>query len=318
LRSEVRAPEPSEPSKLTRAVRVAVDLPQVFWSEPVDVAEVRDRIQQVDELGFDGAWVNEDMLNETGTLDALTTLAYAAALTERVDLGVAVLLGPLYNPVHLAKATATLDQLSGGRLVLGLGLGADTGAYSAYGVPPVARAERFDQLVEGVQALWTGAEPPDGGTVFDVRGRRMQPRPLQAQPRLWFGGRSPGAFRRAGRYGNGFTGAGASTSARFAGYVEQLRALLDGAGRREFTIAKRVYIACDDHVAGASAQLHDWLAHRYQAVPSEVAVTGDLAACLAGLRRLVDAGADYLILSFVVDQECSIEWAARDFLPQLR
>lgn len=114
---------------MSAALRVGVALPQTFGSARVDARLVTTAAVEIEALGFDGIWVQEDVLTRSGTLDALISLAYAAALTTRVDLGTAVLIAPLYDPVHLAKQIATLDQLSGGRLIVGVGLGGDSSQY---------------------------------------------------------------------------------------------------------------------------------------------------------------------------------------------
>lgn len=302
-----------------RRVDIAVDLPQTHGDDPIDALALRDLAILGEELGYRGLWLSEDVLGESGTSDPLITLAHVAAVTSRVELGVAVLLAPLHGPVPLAKATATLDQLSDGRLVVGLGLGGDRSTYPAFGVPAEGRAARFDHVAGALRALWMGEEPEDPTPAFDLRGRIVRPRPRRRpHPPLWFGGHARGALERAVRLGDGFVGGGSSTSESFARSVTTVRELLGDEPERDFTIAKRVYVGCDDLVPGAGDRLRRWIERRYGGrVSPDVAVTGDLEDCVEGLDQLVRAGADQLILSFVEGHEQHYRAAARDLLPAL-
>ena len=116
---------------------------------------VRHVAQRADELGFQDLWVTNNTVDEIGYFDSFTVLTYAAALTTRIRLGVSVLVLPTYHPVHVAHVVATLDQLSGGRATLGVGLGR-VEEYALFQVPVERRVRRFTESIELIRALWAG------------------------------------------------------------------------------------------------------------------------------------------------------------------
>src|SRR5262245_34354609 len=115
-------------------VRLAVGLPQAWTTGGLDRPRIRRFLERAEQRGFESAWVVEQVLGAVPSLEPIELLTWAAALTERIRLGTAVLLTPLRSPVHLAKSLATLDQLSGGRLDVGIGLGGNPRAYPAFGI----------------------------------------------------------------------------------------------------------------------------------------------------------------------------------------
>src|SRR5262249_53338142 len=139
----------------TAPLRFAIALPQIFGGARVDLAAVQTFLSRVEALGYESVWCQEQILGGAGSLEPVTLLAYAAARTERVRLGVAVLLTPLRSPVQLAKALTTVDQLSAGRLVVGVGLGGRTNIYPAFGISSERRVRRFVEGLEVMKRLWT-------------------------------------------------------------------------------------------------------------------------------------------------------------------
>src|SRR3954463_2170557 len=121
--------------------------------EPVDMGELRRVAQRAEALGFRDLWVTENTMDHVFTFDAMMALSYAAAITHRIRLGVAVVVLPLRSPIHVAHAVGSLDYLSGGRAILGVGLGREH--YAAFNVPTERRVRRFLEQVELIKALWT-------------------------------------------------------------------------------------------------------------------------------------------------------------------
>jgi alkanesulfonate monooxygenase SsuD/methylene tetrahydromethanopterin reductase-like flavin-dependent oxidoreductase (luciferase family) len=111
---------------------LGVAIPQTFPDGRVDPRRIRDFLQRAEAIGFHSAWVVEHMFGTIPALAPVELLTYAAAVTERLRLGAAVLLTALRTPVHTAKSLATLDQLSGGRLIVGVGLGGNPKIYPAF------------------------------------------------------------------------------------------------------------------------------------------------------------------------------------------
>lgn len=288
-------------------VALGVAIPQTFVDGLVDTGRIRDFLRQAEALDFHSAWVVEQILGSAPVLEPVHTLTYAAAVTERLRLGSAVLLTALRSPVHLAKSLATLDQLSHGRLIVGVGLGGSTTIYPAYGLSAARRTARFAEGLSLMKRLWTEPRVTLAGEFFRLENASMQPKPVQTpHPPLWFGGHHPDALRRAVALGDGFIGAGSASTATFAGEVAQLCAFLAEAGRvpAAFPIGKRVYIAIDRDRARAGKRLAEWFGAFYgkPALAEEVSVWGDIDTCVEGLRAVVAAGAGFLLLNPVFDE----------------
>src|SRR5207245_6742405 len=159
-------------------------------------------------LGFESVCVVEQILGSIRILEPLTLLTYAAACTERIRLGCGGLRAALRSPIHLAKSVATLDQLSGGRIDLGVGLGGNPRIYPAFGLPAARRAARFDEGLRLMRRLWTEERVTLDGEFFKLQNASMEPKPVQKpHPPLWFGGHHPNALRRSVELGDGFIGA---------------------------------------------------------------------------------------------------------------
>ncbi len=136
--------------------------------------------------------------------DPLIWLAYVAARTERVRLATGVLILPQRSPVITAKEAATLDVLSGGRLILGVGIGWLREEFEAIGVPFEDRARRAEEAVAAMRTLWRDPRPTFQGRYVRFRDARMWPKPVRGTVPIVIGGHSPAAARRAGRLGDGF------------------------------------------------------------------------------------------------------------------
>jgi len=284
-----------------------VAIPQTFRDGPVEPRRIADFLRRAEALGFHSAWVVEQILGNMASLEPVDLLAYAAALTERMRLGSAVLLTALRNPVHLAKSLATVDQLSGGRLIVGVGLGGNPRVYPAYGLSAERRAARFAEGLTLMKRLWTEPRVTMKGEFFNVDNASMHPKPAQKpHPPLWFGGHRPNALKRAVAMGDGFIGAGSASTAAFADEVRQLRTLLADARRdpATFPIGKRVYIAVDADRGRAARRLAEWFGAFYgkPELAEQVCVWGDAAQCAEGLREIVAGGAQFLMLNPVFDE----------------
>jgi probable F420-dependent oxidoreductase len=160
-------------------------------------------VDALEARGFDSLWLSERLTGPAP--DPLVALAVAAGRTRTLKLGTSVLVVPGRNPVVLAKGLATLDRLSGGRLLPALGLGAPVPAeHRAFGVEPGARAGLFDEALALMRRLWTEDGVHHDGEHFHVDGVTIRPRPLQDPIEVWLGGTSPSELRRTGRLGDGW------------------------------------------------------------------------------------------------------------------
>jgi probable F420-dependent oxidoreductase len=310
--------------RVSTSTRLAVSIPQTFPSGPVSPASIAAFCQRAEELGFDSLWVQESIIGLQRQLDSIELLTFAAACTTRIRLGAAVLLLPLRAPVPLAKTLVTLDQLSAGRLVVALGLGAASSTDPAFGVEEGSRLPRFMESLHILKALWTEDRVNFEGKFWQLRDVSMQPKPVQQpHPPVWFGVHHPNALKRTVRYADGFIGAGGSSTEQFASEVTTLRQLLEAAGRdpSSFPFAKRVYIAVDDNRARAGQRLAERLGG-YSGGGSgpaheRVAVWGSVDQCLDGLRKVVDAGAELVLLTPLFDEAEHLEVFAAELKPAL-
>jgi probable F420-dependent oxidoreductase len=143
----------------------------------------------------------------SSVMDPLAVLAYVAATTHSVRLGVSVLIMPLYEPIVLAKQLATLDVLSGGRLDVGLGLGWSSDEWQASGTPMTRRGARADEFIRCLKAVWTDDPVEFQGEFYRVPRAHVAPRPVQRpHPPLLLGGYHPSVLRRAAMLCDGYTG----------------------------------------------------------------------------------------------------------------
>lgn len=301
---------------------LGVAIPQTFPDGRIDPRRIQSFVQRAEALGFESAWVVEHTFGTMPALAPIELLTYAAAVTERLRLGAAVLLTALRTPVQTAKSLATLDQLSGGRLIVGVGLGGNPKVYPAFGLTADRRAARFAEGLRVMKRLWTEPQVTLDGEFYRLENASVQPRPLQTpHPPLWFGGHHPLALRRAAELGDGFIGAGSASTAAFAEQMTVLRSILAERGRdpASFPIGKRVYLAIDRDRARAGKRLAEWFGAFYgrPALAEEVSVWGDVDACVEGLRAVAAAGSGFLLLNPVFDEAEQLERIAAELAPRL-
>jgi probable F420-dependent oxidoreductase len=302
-------------------MRFAISIPQGVGADGIDPPAFAEHLRRAEVLGFESAWTQESTLSRSPVLAPNEALAYAAACTERLRLGCAVYVTPLHSPVQLAKAIATLDQLSRGRIEVGIGIGGRGRMFSAFGVDGERFVARFTEGLALMKACWTESTIEFDGDFWQVHGGAMEPKPFQKPyPPIWFGASHPAALRRAVRHGDGFFGAGSSTTDQFADQVRTIRAALKEAGRdpTSFPIAKRVYVTVDDDPQRALRRTDTALEHHYgRSGLVAVAVTGGPAECVSGLRKVSDAGAELIQLNTLFDDSPQMERLAAEVIPQL-
>lgn len=299
-----------------------IAIPQSAGSVPVQAPFLQEFLGKAETLGYDSLWVQEQILSDAPLLEPVTLLTYAAALTSKLRLGTAVLLTVIRNPVQLAKSLSSLDQLSQGRLIVGVGIGGAHVPEAVFGVSSERRARQFVEGLQVLKALWTQPRATIQGDFWRFTNVAMEPKPLQKpHPPLWIGAHTAVGLKRAVRHGDGWMGAGSSSSADFVRNVGLLRQCLDEAGRdpATFPISKRVYIAVDADRDRAERRLREWFAMRYKNadMATRVSIWGSRAECTDKLNELVQAGAQHLLLNPVFDELEHLEMLAREVMPQL-
>src|SRR6266700_216280 len=294
-----------------RAVKFAIAIPQFVADGEFDPAAYLNYFRRAEELGFDSAWAQENVRGAAPQLGPREAMTYAAAATERMRLGCVVFVSTLHSPVHLAKSLATLDQLSRGRIDVGVGTGGKVRPFAAFGVDPDRYLARFTEGIALMKALWTEPRVTFDGEFWQLRDAPMEPKPFQKPyPPLWFGANGPVALRRAVRLGHGFFGAGSTPTARFAEQVRAVREELASAGRpaADFAIAKRVYIAIDEDAGRARRRINDEMEHLYGRRSADIE---------AAVREVTAAGAELILFTAMFDQAEHAERLAAEVIPQL-
>jgi probable F420-dependent oxidoreductase len=203
--------------------------------------------------GFESVWTGEHVVlpepqappspspPETPFLDPAVALTFVAAHTANLRLGTGIIILPQRNPVVLAKELTSVDRLSKGRLIFGLGAGYLKPEFQALGAPFADRGKRTDEYIEALVALWTQDKPEYKGEYVSFGGIQAQPRPVQKpHPPIIVGGVSPSALRRAARYGNGWYGffldLGATKSAIAGLRAAEQRGRPAGLGKLEISV----------------------------------------------------------------------------------
>lgn len=297
-----------------------IALPQTFppAAGPLDVTRIARFVPRAEALGYDALWAIEQVIGTVPCLEALALLAHVSALTKRVRLGAAVLIVAQRAPLELAKSLATIDVLSEGRLIVGVGLGGASRFDEAYGLGArpgrSAGAVRLDRMLRNLEimrALWT----EERATLGNLSGVPMEPKPVQKpHPPIWFGGHADTALQRAVRIGDGFIGAGSTKMETFLEEVAKVRSFLGD--RTDFPIAKRLYLSCDDNLPG----MREWFGafYRRPELADEVAVWGSPQRVIEAIARLRDAGVTHVLLHPVTDEESHLERLAAEVMPQFR
>jgi probable F420-dependent oxidoreductase len=304
-------------------MRFAISIPQFYDDGEFDPAEFRSYCAGIEELGYDSAWTQEAVLGASPQLSPMETMTYAAACTQRIRIGCVVFVSTLHNPVHLAKSLASLDQLSGGRLDVGLGTGGKARPFAAFGLTADRYVARFTEGVEVMKALWTQPRVTFDGQFWQLKDAAMEPKPAQKpHPPVWIGANGETALRRAVRIGDGFFGAGSAPTARFAEQVQVVRASLADSGRDPagFPIAKRLYIAVDDHTDRARQRMNAAMERIYgRRVPDieAAAVAGSPAECAAEVDKAVAAGAELILFTTMFDHGLQAARLAADVIPRI-
>lgn len=307
-------------------MRLSISIPQLD-TDGFDAPGVKAYLARAEELGFEGGWVMEQTIGPTPLIAPLELLAYAAACTERLRLGVAVLVSSLHDPLQLAAAITAVDRLSHGRLDVGVAPGGGFRKFSAFGVDEKTFVSRFTEGLDLMKAAWSD-EPrvSFAGRFRQVDDLPIQPKPVQRpHPPVWFGANAPAALARAVRHGDAFLGAGSSTTAAFAKQVVTVRRELERQGRdgAGFTIGKRVYLVVDDDADNARERVLAGLRRTYGAMPGieDVPVSGTPEDVVRGLREVVDAGAEMLLLhplgADVAEDREQMERLAAEVVPHL-
>lgn len=238
-------------------------------------------------LGYDSIWVSDHVVvpdhhNVFGEVfyDPLISLGFIASATSRIELGTSVLVLPYRNPLVLAKSVSSLDALSEGRVILGIGSGWLKGEFEALGVDYTKRGHITDEYIKIMKELWTNESPSYKGENFSFSGIRFEPKPVQKpHPPIWVGGESRRAIERAVRYGDGWHPVGL-TPEEMGAKAREVRSLLPEEKKDDFVISLRRNVEINEG---------------REFGPGET-LRGGLGKIRDGIEAYREAGVDHLVL----------------------
>ena len=292
-------------------VKVGVVLPT--YRRLASPENIRRAATLSESLGFDSVWVTDHVVVPSASVEAfgpsfyeaVTVMSYVAGITSRVQIGAAILIVPYRHPLVLAKMISTADQLSGGRLILGAGLGWLESESNLLGVPHRKRAKIADEALAAMRACWENEQPEFHGEVYDFSGLHFAPRP-HANRRLpvLIGGASTAALRRAARLGDGWIGDG-QTFEELAIALTQLSKELEAAGRSlgDMEVAMRtgLQVAADRTEITESPSETGWKTDDF-ASAGRTPFRGLREEIVADFRRAAEMGVGHLVFEFPVSR----------------
>ena len=260
-------------------------------------AIIRSSAVRAEQLGYDSVWVsdhvvvpNANIVNFGETIfDPLVTLGVLAGATSRVQLGTTVLIVPYRNAVVTAKMVSSLDALSGGRVVLGIGAGWVAAESAMLGVPFAERGPMTDEYLEAMQELWTKKAPSFAGKYTQFSGLTFEPKPVQKpHPPIWVGGHSRAALRRTAQFGAAWHPINRSPEELRAGMVEIAR-VCEARGR---SALPALTLRNDMRIARPG-----------ESVPKSThggrVIAGEPAALVDQIAELAGCGVEHLVLEFL-------------------
>lgn len=279
-------------------------------------------------LGFASLWLGDHLVFHVPVLESLTFLAAIAARTERLKLGTSVYLMPLRHPTLVAKMTSTVDVLSAGRLIFGIGIGGENpGEFEANDTTVRHRASRADESLGVLKRLWTESQVTHHGRHYQFSDITLEPKPLQTpHPSIWIGARSDVGLQRAVREGDGWVSV-MVTPDRYQVCRQRIAELAQQQGRRldGFIFAHYAFIYVTDVSSAGRDVAVTYLSRLYNqpfdGLIDRVGVVGPAEACVERLQQFIDAGVRYLILAPMcgaAEQVDQLEVYAQRILPHLR
>jgi probable F420-dependent oxidoreductase len=296
------------------------------WLPTID--EMKSLVELVDRCGYDSMWVGDHVAFTIAIFDPLLQLAQAAVLSRRLVFGTDVFLLPLRHPTPIAKQVSTLDHLTEGRFIFGVGVGGEfPKEYEACGVPINERGARLSESLTIMRKLWTGEPVSHAGKFFTFEGIRMQPPPRQpGGPPIWCGGRADPALRRIGRMTDGWMSY-VVTPDMYRQGLEKIATAASEAARtfdRGFGTAHLLFTRIDDTyekaLDAATISLSQRYAMDFRKAAQRYGALGTPQDVVETIFKFQQAGVRHLILDFVgpyEERDQQIERFATEAMPLL-
>ena len=285
-------------------------------------------VRRIEALGYDSVWCGDHVSFHNPIYESLTLLASYVPITSRLRLGTAVYLLALRAPAVAAKITATLDVLSGGRFVFGVGVGGENPKeFELCGVPHRERGARVTEAIDVVRALWRDTPATFKGRFTQFSGVSIDPKPVQQPgPPIWIGGRSDAALTRAGRQGDGWVSYVVQPE-RYAQSLDKVRSAAAAAGRKldGFAAAHLAFVTIGRDWESAksvwAAALTKRYAQDFEPMARKYGIIGTPEQCAEQLERFRAAGCNYVVVSPIgpaAQEREQVERFAAEVAPMLR
>jgi probable F420-dependent oxidoreductase len=287
----------------------------------------REEVEMLEDLPIQSLWVGGHISTPIGAPEAMVKLAQLAAVSRRVRVGTSILLLPLYPPAIVAKQVGDIDQSSGGRVTLGVGVGGEyPEEFRLCGVPITERGKRTDEAIGLIRRLWTAETISHPGPFYPMEDVRILPGPLQKPgPPIVVAGRKEPAMRRAALLGDGWMPYLYSPRA-FAASVQRIGEIAGEAGRdlSGFEWMQFLFTTVRDDADQAKAEAAGFLGGTYdqdfRPLVDRVAAAGNAEQVAARIQEYVDAGARHIIFTPATrdDREAMVRRIVSDVIPRVR
>jgi probable F420-dependent oxidoreductase len=290
-----------------------------------DRQSVLARVRKMEEKGLDSIWVGDHIAFHIPVIESLSLLSFCAAATERIELATGVLLLPLRNPTLTAKMTGTIDMLSNGRLILGVGVGGEfPPEFEAVGSPIAERGPRTNEAIEILRRHWSEGASDFEGEHFSFGKVKIEPKPVRAGgPPIIVGGRKAVSMKRAGRLGDGYISHMCDVET-YSSNLAQIGAHAKEAGRETlpFQTAALLFTVLDDSYEAAHERASKLLGQIYNTDFREASkrycLLGKPEDCLDQMRKFAKAGCRHFVMSALSDPDEIIERASTEMITELR
>ena len=306
----------------TRA-NVGLLVPASFGGQPPKLEEYTEFFRSAESLGFHSLWVIDRVFHPVNIIEPLTLLTCAASVTSRVRLGTAVLLFVLRNPILVAKTTATLDYLSGGRLTLGISLGGRDNEFEPLGVSMKRRVSRFTEGLTLLRQLWSERDVSFHGRYFNMDNVNVDPKPVQRPGiPIIMGGSADAVLKRSAEDADGWVAGGAGDAEGFRQAWEKISSYAQAVGKDSAALesAKPIYTNVGDNRQHCKEQLEAFT-HAYYGPQYDVennCAFGSPEECAEKIQAFIDAGAKTMVLGPTWPDVGQIRRIAEQVVPLLK
>ena len=304
------------------SIKIGIHIPAAFPDRPPDAGQYRAFFQSAEELGFHSLWTEDRIFHASNFLDSTTLMTWAAAVTDSIQLGAAVMILALRNAPLLARQLSTLDHLSGGRIHLGISIGGSPAEYRGLGLPMNRRVSLLRENISVLRQLLRGEPVTHTGQFYDLEEAIVRPSAVRPEGiPIYMGGQAESALRRAGELTQGWIQSPFATPDDFRKSWAVVRQGAEIAGKdpSQLQSGKLIYTAVDDDPNSAYDAMNEFLRSYYGdridvRAMSALGTPDDVAGCL---RTFADAGVETFMLGVPSLDIAHLERIAAEVVPKL-